>query len=83
MKNIKQITPILLLDDIYDKLDDLRVKQLMELVRSDNFGQLFITDTHLTRLPDLFKTAGVDFKVFMISNGNASETKMLQLPITI
>src|ERR1019366_7817969 len=44
IKNMKNVTPILLLDDIYDKLDDLRVKQLMELVCSDNFGQLFITD---------------------------------------
>ncbi len=75
MKKIKKVTPILLLDDIYDKLDDLRVNQLMELVRSDNFGQLFITDTHLTRLSDLFKTSGADFKVFEISNGNAREIK--------
>ena len=71
IKNIKKVTPILLLDDIYDKLDDLRVKQLMELVSSDNFGQLFITDTHPTRLADLFKTSNVDFKMFKISKGNA------------
>lgn len=73
IKSIKQVTPILLLDDIYDKLDDLRVKQLMELVCSDNFGQLFITDTHLTRLSDLFKASKSDFKVFKINNGNARE----------
>ena len=70
IKKIKKITPILLLDDIYDKLDDLRVKQLMEIVSSDNFGQLFITDTHPTRLADLFATSRVDFKVFKIANGN-------------
>ena len=69
IKNIKQVTPILLLDDIYDKLDDLRVKQLMELVSGDNFGQLFITDTHPTRLSELFKSSSVDFKVFNIKNG--------------
>ncbi len=69
IKSIKKVTPILLLDDIYDKLDDLRVKQLMELVSSDNFGQLFITDTHPTRLSDLFKSAEVDYKVFKIVNG--------------
>jgi len=45
----------------------------MELVRSDNFGQLFITDTHLTRLSDLFKASDSDFKVFKITNGNATE----------
>ena len=69
IKNIKQITPILLLDDIYDKLDDLRVKQLMELVSSNNFGQLFITDTHPTRLSNLFSATEADYKVFKISNG--------------
>lgn len=73
IKKIKGITPILLLDDIYDKLDDLRVKQLMELVSSDHFGQLFITDTHPNRLANLFKTGNVDFKLFKISNGNAVE----------
>lgn len=69
IKKIKNITPILLLDDIYDKLDDLRVKQLMEIVSSDNFGQLFITDTHPTRLGDLFQSSDVDYKVFRIANG--------------
>lgn len=73
IKSIKQITPLLLLDDIYDKLDDLRVKQLMEIVSSANYGQIFITDTHPTRLYDLFKTSGADFKVFKISNGNSKE----------
>lgn len=76
IKKIKNITPILLLDDIYDKLDDLRVKQLMELVSSDSFGQLFITDTHPTRLADLFQSSSVDFKVFKIANGNISVKEM-------
>jgi DNA replication and repair protein RecF len=75
IKSIKKVTPILLLDDIYDKLDDLRVKQLMELVSSDHFGQLFITDTHPTRLADLFKTTNADFKVFQITNGSVINSK--------
>jgi DNA replication and repair protein RecF len=70
IKNIKQVTPILLMDDIYDKLDDLRVQQLMNLVSTEQFGQLFITDTHPTRLSNLFKTGNVDYKVFNISKGN-------------
>lgn len=82
IKKIKQVTPILLLDDIYDKLDDLRVKQLMELVSSDNFGQLFITDTHPNRLANLFKTTDADFKVFKINNGNATELKDSKFQIT-
>ncbi|CAN5565058.1 DNA replication and repair protein RecF [soil metagenome] len=75
IKKIKNITPILLLDDIYDKLDDLRVKQLMELVSSDNFGQLFITDTHATRLINLFQVSNVDVKVFQIINGTITSLK--------
>ena len=74
IKTIKKTTPILLLDDIYDKLDDLRVKQLMDLVSSDKFGQLFITDTHPTRLSDLFKSSNTDFKVFKISKGTIEKT---------
>ena len=48
-------TPILLLDDIFDKLDAERVERIVRLVRSDRFGQIFITDTdrqHLTQLLD-------------------------------
>ena len=75
IKNIKNTTPILLLDDIYDRLDDLRIKQLMKLVCSNNFGQLFITDTHPTRLATLFKESEVSFKIFNIANGKATENK--------
>lgn len=74
IKKIKNITPILLLDDIYDKLDDLRVKQLMNLVVSDNFGQLFITDTHPTRLAEIFEETGIDFKQFKINGGTITDT---------
>jgi DNA replication and repair protein RecF len=73
IKTIKNITPILLLDDIYDKLDDLRVKQLMDIVSSDNFGQLFITDTHQTRLASIFTDSETDFKLYHIKDGNAIE----------
>lgn len=75
IKSIKNTTPILLLDDIYDRLDDLRIKQLMKLVCSNNFGQLFITDTHPSRLANLFKESEVSFKIFHIANGKATENK--------
>jgi DNA replication and repair protein RecF len=77
IKEIKKVTPILLLDDIYDKLDDLRVKQLMELVSSDNFGQLFITDTHPTRLPELFRTTNADLKAFIIKDRVVKESLVI------
>jgi len=62
------ITPILLLDDVFDKIDDDRVGFLMELVADGRFGQIFITDTHRGRVPDLFKKAKSDVRVFEVDN---------------
>lgn len=73
IKQIKNETPILLLDDIYDKLDDNRVQHLMNIVCSNNFGQIFITDTHVSRLADLFKKNTADFKLFLIEKGHIEE----------
>ncbi len=56
--------PILLLDDIFDKLDDQRVGQLLHLVNDDRFGQLFITDTHDVRTEALIKETGQSYKMF-------------------
>lgn len=63
--------PILLLDDIYDKLDEKRIKQLMDAVLQNSFGQVFITDTDKHRLSDLFKNEEKDIKVFHINDGVA------------
>jgi DNA replication and repair protein RecF len=68
-----QVAPILLLDDIYDKLDSNRVEQLMEVVQQDWFGQVFISDTHLDRLPDIFNQLKADYKAFHIQNGEVHE----------
>jgi DNA replication and repair protein RecF len=62
--------PILLLDDIFDKLDDKRVARLMELVSEDHFGQLFITDTHPRRITDIFHQIGRRIRCFSVSNGS-------------
>ena len=56
--------PILLLDDIFDKLDDQRVGQLLHLVNDDSFGQLFITDTHDKRTEDLIRKTGQSYRMF-------------------
>tara|TARA_R110002072_G_scaffold7473_4_gene40171 strand:- start:37 stop:1143 length:1107 start_codon:yes stop_codon:yes gene_type:complete len=69
LKNKKEVAPILLLDDIYDKLDEERVAKLMEIVKEDWFGQVFITDTHTSRLPEIFKRLNTTFKSFEIKNG--------------
>ncbi|PCJ85750.1 MAG: DNA replication and repair protein RecF [Flavobacteriales bacterium] len=69
IKSIKKLTPLLLLDDIFDKLDALRAKALMELVSRNGFGQIFITDTNEQRITELLKEIGKDFSIFRINNG--------------
>ena len=69
IKRIKDITnknPILLLDDIFDKLDDNRVSQLIELVNQQNFRQIFITDTHRERTESVVKRINEESKIFQI-----------------
>lgn len=58
------ITPLLLLDDIFDKLDESRVEQLIKLVNQDRFGQIFISDTHPERIVDILKKINSDTKIF-------------------
>jgi DNA replication and repair protein RecF len=69
IKKIKKLTPILLLDDIYDKLDEHRVKQLMDIVSSNSFGQIFISDTHPDRIPALFEKDNEQFRLFRVKDG--------------
>ena len=70
IKRIKEITnknPILLLDDIFDKLDDNRVSQLIELVNEQDFGQIFITDTHKERTENVVKRINEESRIFEIN----------------
>lgn len=73
LKDIKEKKPMLLLDDIFDKLDDKRVAALMKLVSEDHFGQIFITDANEHRVPDLFKDEKIPIKKFLVSEGKVSE----------
>lgn len=66
IKSQANLKPILLLDDIFDKLDDLRVEQIIELVNSNEFGQLFITDTHKERTEEVVKKTQQHFKIFQL-----------------
>lgn len=60
---------IILLDDIYDKLDDKRMTQLMAIVGNGEFGQIFITDTNENRIPELLIEEKINFKAFIINDG--------------
>lgn len=66
IKNIKGKKPILLLDDIFDKLDAKRVKALMKLVSDHNFGQIFISDTNTERVVKLFEDIDIEPRVFEV-----------------
>ena len=58
--------PILLLDDIFDKLDDTRVKQIINLVNQEKFNQIFISDTNKTRSENIIKKVNKSYKIFEI-----------------
>lgn len=70
-RNVNGFKPIVLLDDIFDKLDDQRVRQLIELVSRNNFGQTFITDTNHERIANLIKQVKIDHQIFEIISGSS------------
>jgi DNA replication and repair protein RecF len=69
LKDAKGVKPLLLLDDIFDKLDDQRIKQLLEMVSHHDFGQLFITDTNKDRVAKIFEDIHVDCKIIEVEKG--------------
>lgn len=58
--------PILLFDDIFDKLDEFRVSKIVEMVNNEDFGQLFISDTHPERTENIVKTTHQSYKLFKL-----------------
>ena len=71
LKRVSGITPILLLDDIFDKLDTHRVENIISMVSNDSgFGQIFITDTNRSHLDEIIKHIGSDYHIFEVNNGN-------------
>ena len=64
LKNKTGNSPILLLDDIFDKLDLIRVKRIVEIVNSTNFGQLFLSDTDRERIEKVLSSLNLSSKIF-------------------
>lgn len=62
-------TPILLLDDIFDKLDAARVAEIIKLVSDDSFGQIFITDTNRKYLDEILQAMDHDYALFRVEQG--------------
>lgn len=76
LRQAKGITPILLLDDIFDKLDYGRVSRIMELVsRADNFSQIFITDTNREHLDEILASISGDRLLLGVENGSFTPLK--------
>ncbi len=72
-KLIKDSCPILLLDDIFDKLDSSRVEQIVRIVNSEAFGQIFLTDTNRDNLDKILKSNLSDYRIFNVEKGNFSQ----------
>lgn len=66
LKQNKGLAPLLLLDDVFEKLDDNRMRQLLHWVCTENDGQVFITDTHKERLEDALNGLGTKFQVITL-----------------
>ena len=73
LKKVSASTPLLLLDDIFDKLDASRVSHIIKKVGANNFGQIFITHTNLDRLEHVLETINAPYKIFEIESNQISE----------
>lgn len=73
IKSHSGVNPILLLDDIFDKLDEQRVVQIITLVENENFGQLFITDTHPERTEQIIKNTHQTYQIFNLDESVMAE----------
>jgi DNA replication and repair protein RecF len=66
-------TPLLLLDDIFDKLDADRVEQIVKLVAGNEFGQIFITDTNRDHLDQILSRSSHDYQIFHVKDGEVTK----------
>jgi DNA replication and repair protein RecF len=69
IKEISGLKPILLLDDIFDKLDQHRVEQIVKVVAGEQFGQIFMTDTNREHLDAIVQKMDTDFQIFNVETG--------------
>ncbi|UCH14343.1 MAG: DNA replication and repair protein RecF [Bacteroidales bacterium] len=78
IKEINKIKPVLLLDDVFDKFDESRVKQIIKLVADDNFGQILISHTSEERMKAVLRDISIDHKLFIIQDGSINENEKKQ-----
>jgi DNA replication and repair protein RecF len=70
IRKLSGLKPLLLLDDIFDKLDKSRVEKIVRMVSGDQFGQIFITDTNREHLDALLHNVSYDYQIFRVFSGN-------------
>lgn len=75
IREISEMKPILLLDDIFDKLDRNRVEQIVKLISTDDFGQIFITDTNRSHLETIIEKMDTEYHIFNVSQGKIEPVK--------
>lgn len=75
LKRAANETPILLLDDIFDKLDSLRVEQIVKLVLSNDFGQIFITDTNREHLDNILRNTDSLYHIYVMDQGAITQVE--------
>jgi DNA replication and repair protein RecF len=72
IKEMNGSRPILLLDDVFDKFDESRVRQIIRLVSDDHFGQIFISHTDEAKMQSILEEMAIDYKLFHVKNGKLS-----------
>lgn len=63
------MNPILMLDDLFDKIDEKRMNNILDWLAKNGMGQIFITDTHLTRIPEILRIRNLDYEVWEVNQG--------------
>jgi DNA replication and repair protein RecF len=76
LKDRTSTTPIILLDDVFDKLDRNRVKHLVRLLFDEKLGQVFISDTDGRRIMEIFEKTQLTYKIFTIADGTLLQEKL-------
>lgn len=75
IKEISGLKPMLLLDDIFDKLDQFRVEQIIKVVAGEQFGQIFLTDTNREHLDSIIRKMNTDFRIFIVDSGEVKQAQ--------
>ena len=73
LSEVKKLKPLLLLDDIFEKLDQERITALMTLVSQQHFGQIFITDSHPERIAEILRGIHTNFDHFAVHQGTVQQ----------